>query len=301
MNEKYSDKGRILSPDDVKRVKGLGCLKDKRFNDVFNVRVLTRNGKLSADEHIHVANASMKFGSGEVTLTSRMTFEIQGVRYDDIDALMAFLAEKGLEAGGTGPKVRPVVSCKGTTCQFGLIDTFSLSEKIHERFYKGYHSEILPHKFKIAVGGCPNNCVKPDLNDLGVVGQKRPVIDKSKCRACGKCAFAAACPVSASRLENGAIEITDSCNGCGRCEGKCPFGVCGEYASGYKVYIGGRWGKKMANGRPLSKLFESEDEVLEVIEKAIILFRDEGISGERFADTINRLGFDYVEAKLLSR
>ena len=30
------------------------------------------------------------------------------------------------------------------------------------------------HKFKIAVGGCPNNCVKPDLNDLGIIGQMVP-------------------------------------------------------------------------------------------------------------------------------
>ena len=35
------------------------------------------------------------------------------------------------------------------------------------------------------------------------------------------------------------------------------------------------------------------------MEKAILFFRDEGITGERFADTIQRLGFDYVEDKLL--
>ena len=34
----------------------------------------------------------------------------------------------------------------------------------------------LPHKFKIAVGGCPNNCVKPDLNDLGIIGQRVPAL-----------------------------------------------------------------------------------------------------------------------------
>ena len=39
---------------------------------------------------------------------------------------------------------------------------------------------------------------------------------------------------------------------------------------------------------------------MDVIEKAILLFRDEGISGERFADTVTRLGFDYVNEKLLS-
>ena len=39
----------------------------------------------------------------------------------------------------------------------------SRREEIHERFYHGYREVKLPHKFKIAVGGCPNNCVKPDL------------------------------------------------------------------------------------------------------------------------------------------
>lgn len=120
-------------------------------------------------------------------MTSRMTIEIQGVPYDNIDGIREFLAEHGLETGGTGSKVRPVVSCKGTTCQYGLIDTFAMSEEIHERFYHGYYDVKLPHKFKIAVGGCPNNCVKPDLNDLGIIGQRIPEIDFSKCRGCRIC------------------------------------------------------------------------------------------------------------------
>ena len=56
----------------------------------------------------------------------------------------------------------------------------------------------------------------------------------------------------------------------------------------------------MAYGRPLSKLFTSEEEVMDLIERAILFFRDEGITGERFSDTIDRLGFDYVEDKLLN-
>ena len=36
--------GKKLSPAEIKRVKGLGCLQDKRYDDVFNVRVITRNG-----------------------------------------------------------------------------------------------------------------------------------------------------------------------------------------------------------------------------------------------------------------
>ena len=289
-----------LSPEDIKRVKGLGFLRDKRYPDVFNARVITRNGRITTDEHRAIAEAADRFGSGQVAMTTRLTMEIQGVRYENIQPLMDFLGAYGLTTGGTGALVRPVVSCKGTTCQYGLIDTYALSEKIHERFYVGYHNMPLPHKFKIAVGGCPNNCVKPDLNDLGVVGQRVPVPDTEKCRGCKKCQIEKNCPIHAAKLEDGKISIDpDACNHCGRCKGKCPFGAVEEYREGYKILIGGRWGKKTACGRPLPRLFTTEEEVMTVIDRAILLFREEGIAGERFADTVAQLGFDYVSGKLL--
>lgn len=289
-----------LSPEDIKRVKGLGFLRDKRYPDVFNARVITRNGRITTDEHRAIAEAADRFGSGQVAMTTRLTMEIQGVRYENIQPLTDFLSAYGLTTGGTGALVRPVVSCKGTTCQYGLIDTYALSGKIHQRFYVGYHNMPLPHKFKIAVGGCPNNCVKPDLNDLGVVGQRVPVPDTEKCRGCKKCQIEKNCPIHAAKLEDGKISIDpDACNHCGRCKGKCPFGAVEEYREGYKILIGGRWGKKTACGRPLPRLFTTEEEVMTVIDRAILLFREEGIAGERFADTVARLGFDYVSGKLL--
>ena len=289
-----------ITADQIAKVKSLGCLRDKRFEDIFNVRVITGNGKITSQEHKIVAQAAEIFGSSEVTLTSRMTLEIQGVKYDKIPELIMYLRERGLKTGGTGAKVRPVVSCKGTTCHFGLIDTFALSRKIHERFFEGFGDVVLPHKFKIAVGGCPNNCVKPDLNDFGVIGQRIFTPDTEKCRGCKKCAIELTCPMKAPSLVNGKIHIDpEICNHCGRCHSKCPFGAFEEASEGYKICIGGRWGKKTAMGKPLSKIFTSEEDVMNVLEKAIILFRDEGIKGERFADTVNRLGFDYVEKKLI--
>lgn len=290
-----------LTAEQINAVKALGCLRDKRYEDVFNVRVITRNGKITTAEQRAIADAADKFGSGEVAMTSRMTIEIQGVKYDNIPCLTEFLRKNGLETGGTGPKVRPVVSCKGTSCVFGLIDTYSLSLKIHNEFYTGYHDTVLPHKFKIAVGGCPNNCVKPDLNDIGVIGQRINDADTEKCRGCKKCAIEEACPMKAAAVKDGKIQVEKAlCNNCGRCTSKCPFGVYDKAVSGFKVYIGGRWGKKTARGIPLGRIFTSEQEVLTVIERAICLFRDEGIKGERFADTIERLGFGYVENKLIS-
>ena len=290
-----------VTPEDVKRVKALGFLQDKRYGDVFNGRVITKNGKITAAQHKAIAEASEKFGSGEIAMTVRLTLEIQGVKYENIEPLRAFLAQYGLTTGGTGKKVRPVVSCKGTTCQYGLIDTYALSEKIHEKFYDGMRDLVLPHKFKIAVGGCPNNCVKPDLNDVGVIGQRIPTVCLDKCRGCKKCQVELACPIKTAKVVDGKINIDPQmCNHCGRCKNRCPFKAVTDYQDGYKIYLGGRWGKKVAQGRAMSKIFTTEEEVMQIIERAIYLFRDEGIDGERFSDTVARLGFENVERKLLS-
>lgn len=298
---KVKSAGAAVPPEEVARVKALGFLWDKRTPDCFNGRVITRNGKITADEMRAITEAAEKYGSGEVAMTSRLTLEIQHVPFDNIDALREDLQAAGLETGGTGSKVRPVVSCKGTTCQYGLIDTFALSEEIHERFFHGYAGVKLPHKFKIAVGGCPNNCVKPDLNDLGVIGQKVPEIDLEKCRGCKVCQVEKACPIQVPVVKDSKLIIDDTaCNHCGRCVGKCPFKAAENFVPGYRVYIGGRWGKRTAHGRCLDKVFTDKEEVLNVIEKAILLFREQGITGERFADTIARLGFENVQEQLLS-
>ena len=288
-----------VAPGEVARIKGLGFLRDKTTPDKFNCRVITRNGKITSDESRAIADAAEKFGNGEIAMTSRMTVEVQGIPYESIDAFISFLHERGLETGGTGPKVRPVVSCKGTTCQYGLIDTFSLSQKIHEDFYKGYHGVKLPHKFKIAVGGCPNNCVKPDINDLGIIGQRVPLFIEDRCTGCGACAKL--CPMGALEMvDNKPVRSAEICNNCGRCISLCKKDAIAIYKAGAKLYIGGRWGKKVARGRALDIIFETEEELLSAVEKAILFYKENGTSAERFADTISRIGFEKSEKEILS-
>ena len=67
----------------------------------------------------------------------------------------------------------------------------------------------------------------------------------------------------------------------------------------YKIYIAGRWGKKIRLGTPVSQLFE-ENEVYDMIEKTMLFFKDQGISGERLSDTVERIGWENVEKILLS-
>lgn len=289
-----------VSAADEKKVKARGFLSNKG-TDNFSARIITVNGRITAEQQKVIGEAAEIYGNGTVTYTTRLTVEVPGIPYEKIDEFCEFIAKAGLVTGGTGSKVRPVVSCKGTTCQYGLLDSFALSEEIHHRFYEGYRQVQLPHKFKIAVGGCPNNCVKPDLNDLGIIGQRIPNYDEEECNGCKKCAIEKVCPVHAAKLVDGVMEIDKNiCNNCGRCVGKCPFDCIEDGIYGYKIYIGGRWGKSVAQGKALSKIFTDKEEALSVIEKAILLYREQGLTGERFSATIERLGFENVEAQLLS-
>ncbi len=113
MNEEKitTSANKKLSPEEIKRVKGLGCLQDKRYDDIFNIRVITGNGHITTDEHRAIADAADKLGNGQITMTTRLSMEIQGVPYDNIEKTIAFLGENGLMTGGTGAKVRPVVLC----------------------------------------------------------------------------------------------------------------------------------------------------------------------------------------------
>lgn len=289
-----------VTPEQEKKVKALGFLRN-RGTDNFSARVITINGKITASQQKCIAEAAEKFGNGTILFTTRLTVECQGIPYDKIEDFRAYIAKKGLETGGTGSKVRPVVSCKGSTCQYGLIDTYALSEEIHETFYKGYADVKLPHKFKIAIGGCPNNCVKPDLNDLGVIGQLIPNYDEELCNGCKKCSVVETCPMGAAQIVDGILNIDeDICNNCGRCVGKCHFDSIEDGQVGYKIYIGGRWGKHIKHGKALNKIFTDKDKVISIIEKMILVYKEQGKTGERLADTIERIAFENVETQLLS-
>ena len=107
--------------------------------------------------------------------------------------------------------------------------------------------------------------------------------------------------MKAASVVDGKLVIDESiCNNCGRCAGKCPFGAVGEGKQAWKICFGGRWGKRVGQGTPLTRRFTSEEEVLNTVEKVILCYKENGLPGERFADTIARIGFEKINAEILS-
>lgn len=288
-----------ISQEDVKRVKGKGFLRNKDTNR-FSCRVITENGVLNVQQMQQVTAIAERYGNGDMAFTSRMTVELPGINYEDIETVIQTFKEAGLATGGTGSKIRPIVSCKGTTCHYGLADTQAFATLIHSEFYEKWNEVVLPHKFKIAVGGCPNNCVKPDLNDFGIVGQHVVTFNEDSCKGCLKCAIETTCPMKAAKVVDHKLNMDPKlCSHCGLCVTRCPFKAITPGQYGFRIYVGGKWGKFSRPGSPIQGVY-SQEEVLVMLEKALLLYRKYAYVGERFGNCIDRVGLEKFEALLLS-
>ena len=288
----------MLTNEQITSVKARGFLRN-RGTDCFSGRLVTVAGLFTPSELHAIAECAEKFGNGKVIFTARLAAEIVGIPFDKIPDAEAFMAERGLYFGGTGAKVRPVTACKGTTCVYGNIDTHAIAKVIYDKFYIGMRDVKLPHKFKIGVGGCPNSCMKPSLNDVGIEGCKSFSFDSELCRGCKKCIVAQGCPSKAvSVIDGKAVVDADVCTKCGVCVGKCPFGaVPKEAAAACRIFVGGTWGKKQRMGTRLSATF-TPDEIPTVIEKVMLWYKENGYAKERLGATVDRLGTDVLEAAL---
>lgn len=289
----------MRTKEEIQKVKGMGFLQN-RGTENFSGRLVAPGTVFTAENFKDMAYIAEEFGNGKLIATSRQAVEIPGIPFDRIEEVKAYGEAHGLYFGGTGNKVRPVTACKGTTCIYGNFDTQTLAKKIHTAFYLGWKNIQLPHKFKIAVGGCPNSCIKPSLNDLGIEGRKVILLQKDLCRGCKACFVEAACPSKAAKVIDGKLQIDENCKSCGVCMGKCPFGaIQKDTETLYRIYVGGTWGKSTRNGTPLKRAVK-ENEILPIIEKTLLWFRKNGYAKERFGLSLARIGVENFEKEIFS-
>ena len=288
----------MLTKEQIMSVKARGFLRN-RGTDCFSGRAVTAAGLFTPSELRTIAECAEKYGNGKVIFTARLAAEIVGIPFDKIPEAERFMSERGLRFGGTGAKVRPITACKGTTCVYGNIDTQALAKVIYDKFYIGMSDVKLPHKFKIGVGGCPNSCMKPSLNDVGIEGCRAFSFDSELCHGCKKCSVVECCPSRAvSMIDGKAVIDGDKCTNCGVCVGKCPFGaVPKESKPVCRIFVGGTWGKTQRTGTLLRKTY-SVDEIPAVIEKVMLWYKENGYVKERLGAAVDRIGTDALEAAL---
>lgn len=263
--------------------------------DYFSLRIRITAGQLSAQHLAKVSEIAQQYGRGKVHMTARQSIEIPFIHVDVVDAVKKALADSGLRAATCGPGVRTITACQGTSvCSSGCIDTFALADAFDERFY----ARPLPHKFKLGITGCRNNCLKAEENDLGVKGGVQPSWQEELCTYCSACEKI--CPGKAITVDKGNKTLNfnqDQCVSCGKCVKICPTKAW-EGRSGFILYFGGLYGNRISVGKQLLPIIFDEEQVFKVVETTLEFFKTQGKSKERFGNTLDRVGWELFQKEL---
>lgn len=115
-----------------------------------------------------IADAAEKYQVPLVKLTGGQRIDLVGVRREQLPAIWADLNAAGLVSGHAyGKALRTVKTCIGSQfCRFGTQDSIRMGIDLEKMSWGSW----MPHKFKMAVSGCPRNCAEATIKDFGVVG-----------------------------------------------------------------------------------------------------------------------------------
>lgn len=185
-----------------------------------------------------IADVVEKYDAPMVKVTGGQRLDIFGIRKEDLPAVWADLNAAGMVSGHAyGKSLRTVKTCVGSEwCRFGTQDSTGLGVKLERMSWGSW----MPHKFKIAVSGCPRNCAEATIKDFGV--------------------------------------------------------VCVD--SGYELHVGGNGGIKVRATDLLCKV-GTEAEAMAYCAAFIQLYREEARYLERTAPWLERVGLDYLKARIV--
>ncbi|HEY9090475.1 nitrite reductase large subunit NirB [Parasphingorhabdus sp.] len=124
-------------------------------------------GITTPDELRAIADAADKYQARLVKVTGGQRLDIFGIRKEDLPSIWADLNAAGMVSGHAyGKALRTVKTCVGSEwCRFGTQDSTGLGIKAEKMTWGSW----MPHKFKIAVSGCPRNCAEASIKDLGII------------------------------------------------------------------------------------------------------------------------------------
>ena len=235
-------------------------------------RIRVPGGHLDAKLLLNIQEIADTYGDGTVHITTRQGFEIPGIDMKDIPEVNKKLQPiiealeinqenpgDGYNAAGT----RNVSACIGNNvCPFANYNTTNFAKKIEKA--------IFPNDlhFKIALTGCPNDCIKARMHDFGIIGMTEPQYERNRCVSCGACVRA--CKKKATgalSFENFKVVRDGSkCIGCGECVMNCPTNAwTRDEKKYYRLAIMGRTGKKKPRLAEDFLLWVDEDSIIKII------------------------------------
>ena len=233
-------------------------------------------GSLVDAKHLElVQELCQRWGNGTFHIGMRQTFDIPGIKYENIPQVNAFLkdyiqeteiedCDVNMEVNDCGyPTIgaRNVMACIGNShCIKANINTHEMAKKIEKLVFPSHYH------IKVSVAGCPNDCAKGHFNDFGVMGIAKMEYHYERCIGCGACVRACAhhaTGVLSLNKDNKVDKDTCCCVGCGECVIACPASTWTRSAKKfYRVTLGGRTGKQYPRMGKIFLNWVTEDVVL---------------------------------------
>lgn len=221
----------------------------KRYKTAIRIRV--PGGHLDVKHFDLIKDIANKYGNGTVHITTRQGFEIPDIdmRYiPEINNMIQPLItgmeinQEEANSGYTTIGTRNISACIGNrVCPYANYDTTAFAERIEKVIFPNdYH-------VKVALTGCPNDCIKTRMHDFGIIGMTMPQYEAYRCVGCKACVKACKQKsTQALKFENFKVVREHSkCIGCGECVMNCPTNAWTRSKEKYyKLVILGRSGKK---------------------------------------------------------
>lgn len=114
-----------------------------------------------------IADVAEKYRVPEMKITGGQRIDLFGIPKERLPDVWRDLTAAGFVSGHAyGKALRTVKTCVGKQwCRFGTQDSTGLGVKLERMTWGSW----MPHKFKMAVSGCPRNCAEATIKDFGVV------------------------------------------------------------------------------------------------------------------------------------
>ncbi|NQV82592.1 MAG: NAD(P)/FAD-dependent oxidoreductase, partial [Rhodospirillales bacterium] len=124
-------------------------------------------GVTTPNELRAIADAADKFNVPSLKVTGGQRIDMLGLPKEHLPAIWRDLNAAGMVSGHAyGKALRTVKTCVGSEwCRFGTQDSTSMGIDLEKMSWGSW----TPHKFKMAVSGCPRNCAEATIKDFGVV------------------------------------------------------------------------------------------------------------------------------------
>ncbi len=162
--------------DRIHRLKWLGIFFRPVTPGKFMMRLRFPSGIMTSAQSRVLGEILQRYGDdGCADITTRQNIQLRGIRIEDVPEIFAQMDNVGLTSVQSGmDNVRNITASPVSGIDAAeLIDTRELAQQVQDLITSNGQGNPrfsnLPRKFNIAIGGCPDNSIHAEINDIAFV------------------------------------------------------------------------------------------------------------------------------------